>query len=100
MIPLRLDELPQLGELDARADEITGVKIDSRKVEPGDLFVALGRGVVAVRLLGLAVREVLPQLCLRHLASFSDQTKRPQDVCCVLRPHCLRAAFRGGALSI
>ena len=45
MIPLRLDELPQLGELDARADEITGVKIDSRKVEPGDLFVALGRGV-------------------------------------------------------
>jgi len=45
VIPLRLDELPQLGELDARADEITGVKIDSRKVEPGDLFVALGRGV-------------------------------------------------------
>jgi UDP-N-acetylmuramoyl-tripeptide--D-alanyl-D-alanine ligase len=45
VIPLRLDELPPLGELDARADEITGVKVDSRKVEPGDLFVALGRGV-------------------------------------------------------
>jgi UDP-N-acetylmuramoyl-tripeptide--D-alanyl-D-alanine ligase len=45
VIPLRLDELPQLGELDARAGEITGVKVDSRKVEPGDLFVALGRGV-------------------------------------------------------
>jgi UDP-N-acetylmuramoyl-tripeptide--D-alanyl-D-alanine ligase len=45
VIALRLDELPQLGELDARAGEITGVKVDSRKVEPGDLFVALGRGV-------------------------------------------------------
>ena len=45
MIPLRLDELPPLGDFDARADEITGVKVDSRKIEPGDLFVALGRGV-------------------------------------------------------
>ena len=45
MIPLRLDELPPLGELDARAEEITGVKVDSRRVEPGDLFVAIGRGV-------------------------------------------------------
>ena len=45
MIALRLDELPELGELDARAAEITGVKVDSRRVEPGDLFVAIGRGV-------------------------------------------------------
>jgi len=45
VIPLRLEELPPLGELAAQADEITGVKVDSRKVEPGDLFVALGRGV-------------------------------------------------------
>ena len=45
MIPLRLDELPPLGELDAHADEITGVQVDSRRVERGDLFVAVGRGV-------------------------------------------------------
>jgi UDP-N-acetylmuramyl pentapeptide synthase len=45
VIPLRLDELPPLGVLDARAEEIAGVKVDSRKIEPGDLFVALGRGV-------------------------------------------------------
>ncbi len=44
MIPLRLEELPPLGELDARGDVVTGVKVDSRRVEPGDLFVAIGRG--------------------------------------------------------
>jgi len=45
VIPLRVDELPPLGELEAHADEITGVQVDSRRVERGDLFVALGRGV-------------------------------------------------------
>ena len=45
MIPLRIDELPPLGELDARADVITGVQVDSRRIRPGDLFVAVGRGV-------------------------------------------------------
>ena len=44
MIPLRLDDLPPLGELDARAEQITGVQVDSRRVERGDLFVAVGRG--------------------------------------------------------
>jgi UDP-N-acetylmuramoyl-tripeptide--D-alanyl-D-alanine ligase len=46
MIPLPLAELPP-GRLDAApgAGEITGVTIDSRLVEPGDLFVAVGRGV-------------------------------------------------------
>ena len=45
MIPLRIDELPPLGELDAHTDEFTGVRVDSRRVERGDLFVAVGRGV-------------------------------------------------------
>ncbi len=45
MIPLRLDELPPLGRLDARADAITGVQVDSRRIDPGDLFVAVGSGV-------------------------------------------------------
>ena len=44
MIPLRVDELPQLGELDAHAEVITGVHVDSRRIERGDLFVAVGRG--------------------------------------------------------
>jgi UDP-N-acetylmuramoyl-tripeptide--D-alanyl-D-alanine ligase len=44
LIPLRVDELPQLGELDAHAEVITGVQVDSRRIEHGDLFVAVGRG--------------------------------------------------------
>jgi UDP-N-acetylmuramoyl-tripeptide--D-alanyl-D-alanine ligase len=44
VIPLRVEELPQLGELDAHAQEITGVQVDSRRIERGDLFVAVGRG--------------------------------------------------------
>jgi UDP-N-acetylmuramoyl-tripeptide--D-alanyl-D-alanine ligase len=45
MIALRIDELPPLGELDARADVFTGVQVDSRRIRPGDLFVAVGRGI-------------------------------------------------------
>ncbi len=48
MIPLRLDEVATLaaGRLDAApgVEEVTGVRVDSRRVAPGDLFVAVGRG--------------------------------------------------------
>ncbi|MEX2211436.1 MAG: UDP-N-acetylmuramoyl-tripeptide--D-alanyl-D-alanine ligase [Gaiellaceae bacterium] len=47
MIPLAVDEVRRLapGELHTTgADAITGVTIDSRRVGPGDLFVAVGRG--------------------------------------------------------
>ena len=47
MIPLQLAEVAQLaqGELStADAEEITGVQVDSRRVSPGDLFVAVGPG--------------------------------------------------------
>ncbi len=48
MIPLTLDEVRALvsGKLIVapRAEEVTGVRVDSRKVEQGDLFVAVGRG--------------------------------------------------------
>jgi UDP-N-acetylmuramoyl-tripeptide--D-alanyl-D-alanine ligase len=45
VIPLRVDELPPLGELDSHAEEITGVQVDSRRIAPGDLFVGVGAGV-------------------------------------------------------
>ena len=45
MIPLRIDELAPLGDLDTRGDVITGVRVDSRRIRPGDLFVTVGRGI-------------------------------------------------------
>ena len=48
MIPLSLEEVARLcpGRLEAirSAREVTGVEIDSRRIEPGDLFVAVGGG--------------------------------------------------------
>jgi UDP-N-acetylmuramoyl-tripeptide--D-alanyl-D-alanine ligase len=48
VIPLRLDDVETLteGRLEVApgAREVTGVHIDSRRVAPGDLFVAVGRG--------------------------------------------------------
>jgi UDP-N-acetylmuramoyl-tripeptide--D-alanyl-D-alanine ligase len=44
VIPLPVDELRGLGELDASADEVTGVRVDSRLVSAGDLFVAVAGG--------------------------------------------------------
>jgi UDP-N-acetylmuramoyl-tripeptide--D-alanyl-D-alanine ligase len=46
MIPLGLELLEPLGRLVARpwADEVTGLQVDSRRIEEGDLFVAIGGG--------------------------------------------------------
>ena len=46
MIPLTLDDVRGLapGDLQARADRVTGVTVDSRRAGPGDLFLAVGRG--------------------------------------------------------
>jgi UDP-N-acetylmuramoyl-tripeptide--D-alanyl-D-alanine ligase len=48
VIPLALDDVRELaaGELVVAPDveQVTGVVVDSRKVEPGDLFVAVGGG--------------------------------------------------------
>jgi UDP-N-acetylmuramoyl-tripeptide--D-alanyl-D-alanine ligase len=44
LIPLEISLLDDLGEVDVRADRIAGVQVDSRRIQPGDLFVAVGRG--------------------------------------------------------
>jgi UDP-N-acetylmuramoyl-tripeptide--D-alanyl-D-alanine ligase len=46
VIPLELTELEPLGRLVARpwADVVTGMQVDSRRIEEGDLFVAVGGG--------------------------------------------------------
>ena len=45
MIPIPLDDVRPLGRVEGDAAEVTGVKIDSRRIEPGDLFVAVRSGV-------------------------------------------------------
>ena len=44
MIPLSTADLDGLGRVEAREPEFTGVQVDSRRIIPGDLFVAVGRG--------------------------------------------------------
>jgi UDP-N-acetylmuramoyl-tripeptide--D-alanyl-D-alanine ligase len=46
VIPLELDVIEPLGKLIARpwADAVTGMQVDSRRIEEGDLFVAIGGG--------------------------------------------------------
>jgi UDP-N-acetylmuramoyl-tripeptide--D-alanyl-D-alanine ligase len=44
VIALPTSLLPDLGRVEARADEFTGVQVDSRRVASGDLFLAVGRG--------------------------------------------------------
>jgi UDP-N-acetylmuramoyl-tripeptide--D-alanyl-D-alanine ligase len=48
VIPIAVDEIRPLGRLESDVDEITGVAIDSRRVRPGDLFVAVRGGVAYV----------------------------------------------------
>jgi UDP-N-acetylmuramoyl-tripeptide--D-alanyl-D-alanine ligase len=45
VIPLESAMLAELGEAESTAREFNGVQVDSRRVEEGDLFVAIGRGV-------------------------------------------------------
>ena len=53
MIPLDLPEIEGLApgrlERSRGAERVTGVSIDSRRIEPGDLFVAVGGGVGFVK---------------------------------------------------
>ena len=45
MIAFETSVLARLGDVEAHADSFTGVQVDSRRVDEGDLFVAIGPGV-------------------------------------------------------
>jgi UDP-N-acetylmuramoyl-tripeptide--D-alanyl-D-alanine ligase len=45
VIPLPVAEIRALGRLESGVEQVTGVEIDSRRVGPGDLFVAVRGGV-------------------------------------------------------
>jgi UDP-N-acetylmuramoyl-tripeptide--D-alanyl-D-alanine ligase len=44
VIPLPTEVLDGLGRVETQADTFTGVQVDSRRIVPGDLFVAVGPG--------------------------------------------------------
>jgi UDP-N-acetylmuramoyl-tripeptide--D-alanyl-D-alanine ligase len=87
VIQLSLDEVRRLapGELDARGDRVTGVEVDSRRVGPGDLFVALGRGrefVDEARDRGAAA-TLVPDEPLAALAALAGAVRERSRACVV-----------------
>ena len=89
MIPLRLDEVAALapGELETAggAEEVTGVKVDSRRVAPGDLFVAVGRGAEFRKdaLSRGAAATLLPEEAFAAFAALGGAVRERSSACVV-----------------
>ena len=80
MIALELETIEPLGRLTARpwADAVTGVKIDSRRIEEGDLFVAAspaGADFVAHALARGAAATLVPDEPHRALAAIAGAVR-------------------------
>ena len=80
MIPLSIDEIAALAPGELRrgsGTQVSGVTIDSRKVEAGDLFVAVGRGVEfadeAVQ--AGAVAALIPEDAFRGLGAIAGEVR-------------------------
>jgi UDP-N-acetylmuramoyl-tripeptide--D-alanyl-D-alanine ligase len=120
MIPLSIDEVRRLcrGRLEAApgAAEVTGLRTDSRRVEPGDLFVAVGRGAeflgeasergaaatlvpddafAALAALGRAVRERSSARVVGITGS-TGKTSTKDILAALCRPHARTVAAEGG----
>jgi UDP-N-acetylmuramoyl-tripeptide--D-alanyl-D-alanine ligase len=120
VIPLTLDEVAELcsGRLDRApwADEVTGVQIDSRLIEEGDLFVAVGGGADFVRhafargaaatlvpddafealaALGRAVRDRSSARVVAITGS-TGKTSTKDILAAMCRPHAKTVAAEGG----
>jgi UDP-N-acetylmuramoyl-tripeptide--D-alanyl-D-alanine ligase len=120
VIPLTLDEVAELcpGRLDRApwADEVTGVQIDSRRVEEGDLFVEVGsggdftrhafaRGAAATlapddafAALGALGREIRGRSSARVVAitGSTGKTSTKDILAAMCRPHAKTVAAEGG----
>jgi UDP-N-acetylmuramoyl-tripeptide--D-alanyl-D-alanine ligase len=79
VIPLELDVLEPLGRLVARpwAEEVTGMKVDSRLIEEGDLFVAVGGGsdFVEHALARGAAAALVPEDAFGALAAIAGEVR-------------------------
>ena len=74
-------ELEALGRLEGDAEIVTGVEVDSRRVSPGDLFVAVGRGAEFVddaRAAGAAV-ALVPDDAFAALAAIGSAVRARSD---------------------
>jgi UDP-N-acetylmuramoyl-tripeptide--D-alanyl-D-alanine ligase len=120
VIPLTLDEVAELcpGRLDRApwADEVTGVQIDSRRIEEGDLFVEVGgggdfarhafaRGAAATlapddafEALGALGREIRGRSSARVVAitGSTGKTSTKDILAAMCRPHAKTVAAEGG----
>jgi UDP-N-acetylmuramoyl-tripeptide--D-alanyl-D-alanine ligase len=80
VIPLALDDIQTLASGELRRGpraEVTGVTIDSRKVEEGDLFVAVGRGAdyVGEALAAGAVAALVPEDAFAALGAIAREVR-------------------------
>jgi UDP-N-acetylmuramoyl-tripeptide--D-alanyl-D-alanine ligase len=81
MIELTLEEVANLAPGDLRraegAERISGVRIDSRRIEPGDLFVAVGRGAEYVdeALAAGAAAALVPEDAFGALAALAREVR-------------------------
>jgi UDP-N-acetylmuramoyl-tripeptide--D-alanyl-D-alanine ligase len=80
MIPLALADVERVAQGDLRttdAVEITGVQIDSRRIEVGDLFVAVGRGSQYVddALAAGAAAVLVPEDAFAALAAIGKEVR-------------------------
>jgi UDP-N-acetylmuramoyl-tripeptide--D-alanyl-D-alanine ligase len=120
VIPLTLDEVAELcpGRLERApwADDVTGVQIDSRRIEEGDLFVEVGgggdfarhafaRGAAAVlapddafAALGALGREIRGRGSARVVAitGSTGKTSTKDILAAMCRPHAKTVAAEGG----
>jgi UDP-N-acetylmuramoyl-tripeptide--D-alanyl-D-alanine ligase len=79
LIPLEVATLEELGRLEAApwADAVTGVQIDSRRIEEGDLFVAVdgGRDFVKHAFARGAAAVLMPQDAFAALAAIAGAVR-------------------------
>jgi UDP-N-acetylmuramoyl-tripeptide--D-alanyl-D-alanine ligase len=81
VIPLSLEDVRRLapGELRSTdAERVTGVQIDSRRIEPGDLFVGVGRGreYVGEAFVAGAAAALVPDDAFAALAALGGEVRR------------------------
>ena len=83
MIPLELDGSSRSGRLIARpwADVVTGMQVDSRRIDEGDLFVAVGGGddFVEHALARGAAAALVPDDAFAALAAIARRRARPVE---------------------